>query len=194
MIGLIMAGGKGTRMNSDNEKLLLKYKKPVILHVVDSLNDSKCFSNILVLTSPNSPNTKKLLQENNIEIFDTSGIGYVEDLTLVLQSRNDSMLVTSGDLPLLDKEIIQKIVKNYDPEKTWTSILVTNKFLTTLGLESDYSIHYNNQKCNYTGISLINANKINSSKNLVENYIIIDDKRIAFNLNTKQDYDLLGTT
>jgi adenosylcobinamide-phosphate guanylyltransferase len=148
----------------------------------------------LALTSTNSPNTKKLLQENNIEIFDTSGIGYVEDLTLVLQSRNDSMLVTSGDLPLLDKEIIQKIVKNYDPEKTWTSILVTNKFLTKLGLESDYSIHYNNQKCNYTGISLINANKINSSKNLDENYTIIDDKRIAFNLNTKQDYELLGTT
>ena len=194
MIGLIMAGGKGTRMNSDNEKLLLKYKKPVILHVVDSLNDSQCFSNILALTSSNSPNTKKLLQENNIEVFDTSGIGYVEDLTLVLQSRSDSMLVTSGDLPLLDEEIIQKIVKNYNPEKTWTSILVTNKFLTTLGLESDYSIHYNNQKCNYTGISLINANKINSSKNLDENYIIIDDKRIAFNLNTKQDYELLSTT
>ena len=194
MIGLIMAGGKGTRMNLDNEKLLLEYKKPLIFHVVDSLNDSQCFSNILALTSSNSPNTKKLLQENNIEVFDTSGIGYVEDLTFVLQSRNDSILVTSGDLPLLDEEIIQKIVKNYNPEKTWTSILVTNKFLTTLGLESDYSIHYNNQKCNYTGISLINANKINSSKNLDENYTIIDDKRIAFNLNTKQDYELLGTT
>ena len=139
-------------------------------------------------------NKEQTIIENNIEIFDTSGIGYVEDLTLVLQSRNDSMLVTSGDLPLLDKEIIQKIIKNYDPEKTWTSILVTNKFLTTLGLESDYSIHYNNQKCNYTGISLINANKINSSTNLDENYTIIDDKRIAFNLNTKQDYELLGTT
>jgi len=37
MIGLVMAGGKGIRMNLDNEKLLLKYKKPVILHVVDSL-------------------------------------------------------------------------------------------------------------------------------------------------------------
>jgi len=194
MIGLIMAGGKGTRMNLDNEKLLLKYKKPIILHVVDSLNDSKCFSKILALTSSNSPNTKKLLQENNIEIFDTNGIGYVEDLTLVLQSTNDSVLVTSGDLPLLDKEIIQQIVNYYDPEKTWTSILVTNKFLTTLGLESNYSIHYNNQKCNYTGISLINANKITSSENINENYIIIDDKRVAFNLNTKQDYELLGTT
>jgi len=194
MIGLVMAGGKGTRMNLNNEKLLLKYKKSIILHVTDSLKDSNCFSKILALTSSNSPKTKQLLQENNIEIFNTNGIGYVEDLSLVLQSTNDSVLVTSGDLPLLDKEIIKKIVKHYDPEKIWTSILVTNKFLTKLGLESDYSLQYSDQRCHYTGISLINSNKINSSKNLNENYIIIDDKRIAFNLNTKQDYELLGTT
>ena len=194
MIGLIMAGGKGTRMNLDNEKLLLEYKKPVIFHVVDSLKESNCFSKILALTSSNSPKTKKSLQDNNIEIFNTNGIGYVEDLTLVLQSINDSVLVTSGDLPLLDNEIIKKIVSNYDPEKTWTSILVTNKFLISLGLESDYFVNHDNQKCNYTGISLINAKKINSSQNLHENYIIIDDKRIALNLNTKEDYELLGAT
>ena len=194
MIGLIMAGGKGTRMNSDNEKLLLKYKKPVILHVVDSLNDSKCFSKILALTSLHSPNTKKLLQENSIDTFDTSGFGYAEDLSLVLQSTNDSVLVTSGDLPLLDNEIIKKIVSNYDPKKTWTSILVTNKFLISLGLESDYFVNHDNQKCNYSGISLINSKKINSSQNLHENYIIIDDKRIALNLNTKEDFELLGAT
>ena len=194
MIGLVMAGGKGTRMNLDNEKLLLKYKKPTILHVIDSLKDSNCFSKIFALTSSNSPKTKKLLQENNIKIFNTEGIGYVEDLSLVLQFTNDSVLVTSGDLPLLDDEIIKNIVKHYDPEKIWTSILVTNQFLTKLGLESDYSINYNNQICNYTGISLINANKINSSKNLDQNYVVIDDKRVAFNLNTKQDYELLGTT
>ena len=194
MIGLVMAGGKGTRMNLDNEKLLLKYKKSIILHVTDSLKDSNCFSKILALTSSNSPKTKKLLQENNIDIFNTDGIGYVEDLTIVLQSINDSVLVTSGDLPLLDHEIIKKIVSNYDPEKIWTSILVTNKFLISLGLESDYFVNHDNQKCNYTGISLINANKITSSQNLHENYIIIDDKRIALNLNTKEDYELLGAT
>ena len=194
MIALVMAGGKGTRMNLDNEKLLLKYKKPIILHVIDSLKYSNCFSKILALTSSNSPKTRKLLQKNNIEIFNTAGIGYVEDLTLVLQSTNDSVLVTSGDLPLLDDEIIKKIIKYYDPEKIWTSILVTNKFLTKLGLKSDYSLNYSNQICHYTGISLINSNKINSSKNLDEHYIIFDDKRIAFNLNTKQDYELLSTT
>ncbi len=194
MIGLVMAGGKGIRMNLDDEKLLLKYKKPIILHVVDSLKNSNCFSKILAVTSSNSPKTKKLLQENNIETFDTPGIGYVEDLNLSLKTINDAVLVTSGDLPLLDKEVIQKIVTHYNSQTIWTSILVTNKFLTTLGIESDYSINFDNQVCHYTGISLVNSEKISSLENLEENYIIIDDKRIAFNLNTKQDYDLLSTT
>ncbi len=193
MIGLVMAGGKGIRMNLDNEKLLLKYKKPVILHVIDSLKNSNCFSKIISITSSNSPKTKKLLQENNVETFDTPGIGYVEDLNLVLKTINDVVLVSSGDLPLLDKEIIQKIVTYYNSQNIWTSILVTNKFLTTLGIESDYSVNFNNQTCHYTGISLINSEKINSLENLEENFVIIDDKRIAFNLNTKQDYDLLST-
>ena len=194
MIGLVMAGGKGIRMNLDNEKLLLKYKKPVILHVIDSLKNSNCFSKIISITSSNSPKTKKLLEENNIETFDTPGIGYVEDLNLALKTINDIVLVSSGDLPLLDEEIIRKIVTHYNSQNIWTSILVTNKFLTTLGIESDYYVNFDNQKCHYTGISLINSQKITSLENLEENFIIIDDKRIAFNLNTKQDYDLLSTT
>ena len=194
MIGFVMAGGKGTRMNLDDEKLLLKYKKPIILHVVDSLKNSNCFSKILAITSSNSPNTKKLLQENNIETFDTPGIGYVEDLNLALKPINDAVLVISGDLPLLDNKVIQKIVNQYDPQNTWTTILVTNKFLTTLGIKSDYSVNFDNQLCHYTGISLVNSQKISSLDCYNENYVIIDDKRIALNLNTKQDYDLLSIT
>jgi adenosylcobinamide-phosphate guanylyltransferase len=194
MIGIVMAGGKGTRMNLDDEKLLLEYKKPVILHVLDSLKDSNSFSKILAVTSKNSPKTKKLIEKNNFETFDTPGIGYVEDLNLVLQTIHENVLVTSGDLPLMDKEIVQKIIKHYDSEKIWTSILVTNKFLISLGLDSNYSVNFQDQKCHYTGISLINPEKIYSLENISENYIIIDDKRIAFNLNSKQDYDLLGTT
>ncbi len=189
-----MAGGKGTRMNSDSEKLLLKYKKPVILHVVDSLKNSNCFSKILAVTSSNSPKTKKFLQENNVETIETSGNGYVEDLNSVLQEIDDVVLIVSGDLPLLDEDIIKKIVNEYDSKKIWTSILVTKNFLTSLGMKSDYSISDDNKLCHYTGISLVNSDKISSLENIDENSIIIDDKRIAFNLNTKEDYDLLSTT
>ena len=194
MIGLVMAGGKGTRMKLDEEKLLLRYKKPVILHVINSLQNSNSFSKILAVTSSNSPKTKKFLQENNIEIFDTSGIGYVEDLNSALKTIDDKVLITSGDLPLLDIDIIKNIITYFDPNNIWTSILVTNKFLTSLGMESNFIVDFNGQKCHYTGISLVDSEKISSLNNLEENYVIIDDKRIAFNLNSKQDYDLLGTT
>ena len=66
MIGLIMAGGKGTRMKSDDEKLLLHYKKPMILHVIDALKNSNCFEKIIAATSPNSPQTHNILTQNNI--------------------------------------------------------------------------------------------------------------------------------
>ncbi|MGQ0377111.1 MAG: NTP transferase domain-containing protein, partial [Nitrososphaerota archaeon] len=110
MIGLVMAGGKGSRMNISEEKLLLKYKKPVILHVVDALKNSNCFSQIVAATSQNSPKTKNLLEENGIKVFETLGNGYVKDLNVVLQSFDDYVLVVSGDLPLLDEQIIKKIV------------------------------------------------------------------------------------
>ena len=63
-----MAGGKGTRMNLDDEKLLLKYKKPIILHVIDSLKDSNYFSKILAITSSHSPKTKIRSEEHTSEL------------------------------------------------------------------------------------------------------------------------------
>lgn len=189
-----MAGGKGSRMKLPEEKLLLKYKKPIILQVADALSNSNCFSKIIFITSPNSPKTKQLLQENKYEIFETSGIGYVEDLNLVLKSLNDPVLITSADLPLLDSEIIKKVVNFYNPKILWTTIIVTKKFLESLGLTSVYDITFKNQICNYTGISMINSQNISNLANIEENFVIIDDKRIGFNVNTKQDYRLLSTT
>ena len=69
MISLIMAGGKGTRMNTKQEKLLLEYKKPVIMHVVDALKNSNCFSRIIAATSSNSPETEKTLRQSGVEII-----------------------------------------------------------------------------------------------------------------------------
>ena len=188
-----MAGGRGTRMSLSGEKLLLKYKKPVILHVVDSLKDSKLFSKVLAATSNNSPKTKKLLEKNNIEIFHTTGTGYVKDLNSALKNIEEYVFVTSGDLALLDAEIVQRIVDEFDPQKIWTSVLISSKFLATLGLESSSPVNVDGKRYYYTGISMVNAKKISLLEKVVENYIIIDDKRIAFNLNSKRDFDLLGT-
>ena len=194
MIALVMAGGKGTRMNLNGEKLLLKYKNHMISHVIESLTNSKRFSRILVATSCNAPKTKEMLENTGIETIDTSGNGYVEDLNYVLQSLEDVVFVTSGDLPLLDAQIISELADQYNSKNIWTSFLVTNKFLKGLGIKSENSISFENQDCHFTGISLVNSKHIESLDNIQEHFIINDDKRIALNLNTKYDYDLLGTT
>ena len=197
MIGLVMAGGKGTRMNISNEKLLLEYKKPVIFHVIDALKNSHCFSQVIVATSPNSPDTKHVLEQNRIETLSTPGNGYVNDLNFLLQKMSGSVFVTSGDLPLLDEKIIQVITEKFNSENVWTSFLVSKKFLNSLGLESSLLVNSDNIECTYTGISIINVNKLelgNWPSPVKENYIILDDKRIAFNLNTKKDYELLSSS
>ena len=192
MIGLIMAGGKGTRMNSNQEKLLLKYKKPIILHVLDALRNSNCFSKIIAATSSNSPKTEKLLQESEIEVISTSGKDFVTDLNSVLTKLQDSVFVTSGDIPLLDEKIIKEIVDNYDSKNVWTSIMITQTFLNSLGIKSEYKSE--NEKYVFSGISLVNAEEINDLKSIKETFLVIDDKRIGFNLNTKDDYELLCRT
>ena len=191
MIGLVMAGGRGSRMEFPApEKLLLEYEKPIIFHVIDSLNDSHCFSKVFAATSSNSPDTKYELEQRGIETLDTQGNGYVNDLNFLLQKMNGSVFVVSGDLPLLDAEIIQNIVK-FNSESIWTSFLVSKKFLNSLDLESKLLVKTENITCSYTGISIMDAKKIKNLKPVKENYLILDDKRIAFNLNTKQDYELL---
>jgi len=193
MIGLVMAGGKGTRMNISNEKLLLEYKKPVIFHVIDALKNSHCFSQVIVATSPNSPDTKHVLEQNRIETLSTPGNGYVNDLKFLLQKMSGSVFVTSGDLPLQDEEIIQKLVE-FNSESVWTSFLVSKEFLNSLGLKSNLLVKYDSAECVYTGISIINADKIKNLNLVNEDYIILDDKRIAFNLNTNEDFELLNSS
>ena len=195
MIGLVMAGGKGSRMEFPApEKLLLEYEKPVIFHVIDSLNDSHCFSKVFAATSPNSPDTKNELEQKGIETLDTEGNGYVNDLNFLLQKMDGFVFVVSGDLPLLDEEIIQIMTEKFNSKNVWTSFLVSKKFLNYLGLESNLLINSGDIDCVHTGISIINADKIQNLDPVKEHYIILDDKRIAFNLNTKKDYELLSSS
>ncbi|MGQ0771958.1 MAG: NTP transferase domain-containing protein [Nitrososphaerota archaeon] len=189
MIGLVMAGGKGTRMNMPGEKLLLEYKKPTILHVVDAIRESRSFSKIMAATSEHSPNTNKLLLSNGIEIIKTKGDGYVHDLNFALSGIDEPTFVVSGDLPLLDANIVKELVAMHKKDATWQSFLVTKKFLDALDIKLEFATSFDDQECYYTGISIVNPKKI--SHKVEETWTILDDKRIALNLNTKSDYDSL---
>ncbi len=194
MIGLVMCGGKGTRMKSSEEKLLLRYKKPLIEHVLNALQNSKIFSNIVCVTSNNAPKTREFVSSLGIDILETRGTGYSADLRESLSKFEEMIFVTSGDMPLFDSEIIKKIVDLVNEKNAWTSILVRKSFLLSLGLEAEFFVNYKNEECAYTGISIVDPRRIKNMETMKESYVVLDDKRVAVNLNTKKDYDLICAT
>jgi adenosylcobinamide-phosphate guanylyltransferase len=195
MIGLVMCGGKGARMELPQEKLLLKYKQPVIENVISALEASECFSKVVCATSSNAPNTAKFVKGLGKLTIETKGNGYVKDLNEALKNFDEQVFVVSGDLALLDSEITKKIVEQSEGNHPWTSVLTSKKFLDSIGVKPEYLVGFNGQEHAFTGISIINPKDIAGIKHVKEFYIIIDDKRVAINLNTKRDYyDLLGTT
>ncbi len=189
MIGIVMAGGRGSRMCMGTEKLLLRYEKPIILCVTDAMRDSGCFGRMIALTSPNAPETKKLLCRNSIEVMDTAGDGYAADLGCALAGLSGMVLVVSGDLPLLDAHIVKRLAAG--ASAVWRSYIVTKKFLDSAGLSPAHKVTHNGAQCSYTGVSLVNADRIRSCDTIDERLEIVDDLRIALNVNTKKDYDLL---
>ena len=44
-----------------------------------------------------------------------------------------------------------------------------------------------------TGITIVNSSKINNLDTVEEDYLVIDDKRVCLNINTKNDFELLGS-
>lgn len=191
MMGLVMAGGKGTRMGGGEEKLLLLHRKPVVLCVVDALRESGCISKVLAATSENSPKTQSVLEDYGVETIRTHGDGYVTDLMFALSNLEETVLVVSGDLPLLDSQIVRTMISMYD-DSAWQSFVVTKKFLREQKMDAEFSVIHDGQDCYYTGISIVDPKRV--SPDIRESRMILDDKRIALNLNTEYDYSLLKGT
>ena len=110
-----------------------------------------------------------------------------------MKQLDDSVFVASGDLPLLDENIVRQIVADTNPEKIWTSIVTTKSFQSSLNLEPECLISLNEEEHVHTGISVVNASEIKNFDSVEEDYLIINDKRVCLNINTKTDFELLSS-
>jgi len=96
-------------------------------------------------------------------------------------------------LPLLDESIVKQIVDAVNSDKTWTSIVTTKSFQSSLGLNPECIISSDNEYYVHTGISIVNASEIKNLEPVKEDYLIINDKRVCLNVNTKTDFELLSS-
>ena len=200
MAAAIMCGGRGSRMQGfeNIEKPLLKLNgKTMVELVIDTLLQSRYFSRIVAATSSNSPNTKSYLISNlshKIDILQTEGTGYSNDIFTVLNTlRPDTVFVVTADLPLLTLKDVNRIVLKWESEHPCTCVMSEKRFVTDIGINPSITVCIDSREYCYSGISIIDSLKACSGAKIDEHYLIMNEKGVAVNVNTRSDFEIAET-
>ncbi|GAB4309194.1 MAG: TIGR00454 family protein [Methanobacteriaceae archaeon] len=184
---VIMAGGKGSRMKYPQEKPLIKINgKPMIDHVIDALTNSKNIDDIIVSTTPNTPRTKEFAEKKGIQVIETPGKGYVEDLGIIISKLDsDSILLTiAADLPLISSDLIDFVLNEYEKcEKPAMCVALPLEIFENNNLQPSMVF----DGIVPSGLNILRCiNKIQD-----EEVLILSEIELALNINTCEDIKLI---
>ena len=185
---ILMAGGKGTRLEVPCEKPLFKLcGKPLIKYVIDNLKESKSIDKIVIAVSHHTLETTKYLNslEGDFDILDTSGDDYLTDLSYILdyfekKSSDDTLLFINADLPFISTETIDCVLKYYfKSDKDALSTLVPVEIFDDLGLNYSYEFNGNVP----SGLNVLRS--VNTVQD--EDQLVLPKRELALNINTLLD-------
>lgn len=103
MDALVMCGGRGTRLDADREKPLVRAGGvPMVERVIEALSGASGVGAVRAVVSPHAPDTREFL-DGRVPLVETPGEGYVADLSAALADpRVERPVLTAvADLPLL---------------------------------------------------------------------------------------------
>jgi GTP:adenosylcobinamide-phosphate guanylyltransferase len=202
MYALIMCGGKGERIRDFcSDKTMLEFNgRPLIEHIILSLKKSDRFDKIFAAASRNSKATLNFLKKHDyfregiLEIIETAGIDYSTDLVSALEKLRPAIVfVIPADIPLITPEVIVQITSNWDGDKSSISIVMDKDFVVKLGLFPTILLKLGDREFFHSGVSIFDSSKVQTGKILKEDYITLNDEKLAFNINAKKDYFLLNS-
>lgn len=188
---LIMAGGKGKRMELTGEKPLLPFMgKPLIEHAVDAARSARKVSKFFVVTSPNTPDTEAKCISDGLPIIKTNGRGYHDDLGQAILKAHlpCPVLVIPSDLPALTGEFIDKVISVFAKcKKDALAVFVPIKAREELNLSVSSTDEYNGIMYAVSGVNIINGAKIRNEGKIDTSAIITEEIGVLLNINTQND-------
>ena len=190
MIGVVMCGGRGTRLKSDTEKPLLHIGgAPLVARVVQAMQESGLFERVCAAVSPHTPATKRFLTKRRVMVLDTPGEGYSSDLSWVLSKlRPARVFVISADMPLVTPELISEIASMQQHEAV-LAVVVRKEFVESLGVLPGGVFSESGVDFCYSGINIFDS-FVHSRGLLEEQHLVLDRVEVAINVNTKREVGL----
>ena len=173
---LVMAGGKGTRMQLAEEKPLIKVcGKPAIEYVITALNCAK-----------------KIMSRFPVKLVETPGRDYVSDMGYAAQNlKLGVFLAIAADLPLVTPQALDSIVEHYEQcGKPALTVAVPLETKTRFGMSADYKFKMDDRDVVPTGINVIDGSKRYGDEWLDQDIYLLDLPELAVNINTVQELKL----
>jgi GTP:adenosylcobinamide-phosphate guanylyltransferase len=176
------------QQQTGTEKPLLKVDGVTMVErVISALANSNRFNRIVAAVSPNTPKTNRFLKSKGIETIETAGQGYSEDLPHLLSKLEpQKVMVVPGDIPLLNSQIVNEILKTTDNrQEPAISIVLEKRFVEGIGVKPSIVL---DQYC-HSGITIFDTRAVGTGP-VQECYLEMNRKEIALNVNTKKELEL----
>jgi len=188
---LIMAGGKATRMQGAIEKPLLKVSdRPMIQRVIEALKKSTSVNRIIVAVTPRTRETAQIVHTLGVEVTETDGAGYEQDMRQAIKSRGlGDVVVVAADLPFLAPTIVDEAVNRYlAGSKPALMVAAPAELYEKFGLKASYIFNCEGQQVAPVGLNVIDGTRIDEER-LEETIFVIRDGDMVFNVNTQVDLE-----
>jgi GTP:adenosylcobinamide-phosphate guanylyltransferase len=195
--GLIMAGGKSLRIKELGEKpMILLHGQPLIDYVQKAMAEASLIKKTYVTISPHTNNTlehlKKKIKDYPLQIIQTPGIDYVEDLRYAINNfKLSNVLICPADTPLLRGKLLDCVIKEFfRAGKPSLVTVVPIKLVLSLGLEPTTTMRINDSEMVPTGINVVKGEEMITGATLEEDYFKVNLKEFAVNINRKKDLEI----
>ncbi len=195
-IGLVMAGGRGTRMGGVEKALLEVDGRPVVEHVLMRLERVRSLRRILCVTSPYTPRTTEHLRRLGLEVLTASGKGHYDDLHAALEAMGSgSYAAFSADVPFINPARVEELLVRHHSgdlkEERMVVVMVPAGLVASLGLKPSSPVRMVTGDLQHTGIKLIHYVAGTTLEELLSNarFVTVEEESFAVNVNTPEDLE-----
>lgn len=186
MLALIVAGGRGTRLNMGEKPLLRVCDRPMIAYITDAFHAAGLEP--IALLSPSVPQTANWCRAHGITTFRATGAGYVEDITECIQALEltEPVVTSVSDIPCITPEIISSVLAAYREAGTDAcSVWVPAAYSLERGAAPAYVQEIEGVSAVPCGLNIVHGAKIGEEQE--ETALLIDSPLLAVNVNAPED-------
>ncbi len=136
--------------------------------------------------------TREHLISRGIKVIDTSGSGYVHDLSKAMTvPKAEKVFVCPADMPLMTAAGVGNVVSSYRSSSVASfSIAVPEAILKKIGLVPTYTMNIENVPAVLCGVSVVDRQQMISLEYLEQGFLLTDRSDFIVNVNTVEELNI----